>query len=285
VSYVGTNFGQEIMGETMVNKSIYKTSTLPVQYRPVQIKPEIGEIIATPRLSTGYTQINGGTTIRPSIVKNSVLPTINQGTTVLNTVFGGTRTTIAPPRVSIRQGVTTAVPTQTITTTVPTQTLTRVLPTQTLTTVGSTVGYGSTTAQYGIGAGVAYNGKIMGVSEGVGDLAADVTYSTKPDSNSAASVIEGNNVGLATTVGSTIGLGATVGNTIGLGTTVGSTIGLGTTGSTVGYGTTASQYAMGTGATYTGKIMGVSEGVADNAADVTYSTKPNANIPVQQGLF
>ena len=218
ISYLGTNFEKEVLGETLINKSIYKTSTLPAQYRPVQYKPEmiteVGLGLGAAAYQTrtlqrssigGITEINGGTTIRPSIVRKSVLPTINQGTTVLNTVFGGTRTTVAPPGsvyAGMNQGALTTTTTGALTTTTTGQTVygTTVLkPTLTISNMGPT-----TTSQYGgvvgvgnsvvgntlVGSSVVRTGympgsQIMGIGGGVGDLAADVTYSTKPDTNMA----------------------------------------------------------------------------------------------------
>ena len=197
VSYLGTNYEKEVTGQTKVRQSIYRTSTLPAQYK--QIKPEtegVGlgagyEVTSAPRGSLGL--IEGGTTVRPSIVRESVLPTINQGTTVLNTIFGGTTTRIA------QQG---AVYGQTKTVLAPTTTLQTVGTIRT-TTTGSVMGVGggihdsaadvtystkpdigvgattTTTTQYGTGVGYATTGSVMGVG-GVHDYAADVTYSTKP---------------------------------------------------------------------------------------------------------
>ena len=90
---------------------------------------------ATVRFS-GRREINGGTTVRPSIFRTSTLPTINQGTTVLGTVFGGTKTV------------------------------------QNTVNLGTTVHRTTTTGT---------TGSIMGIGGGVGDYAADVTYSTKPN--------------------------------------------------------------------------------------------------------
>ena len=239
ISYLKTEYEQEVRGETSVKESIYRTNTLPVRYKPVQYKPEIGgqsglaigsaayEVNTAPRLSGGL--INGSTTIKPSIVRKSVLPTINQGVTVLNTVYGPTSKTIAPPGVSYNLGLTQGA----LTTNSTIQTgvglgSTVIHPTINLgTTVGALgttsstqyatgiglapittsqygVGLGATTgvpaSQYGVGfgatsgvatsqygvAGTQYvGGKIMGVDTRVEDYAADVTYSTKPDSNSA----------------------------------------------------------------------------------------------------
>ena len=204
ISYLGTNFEKEVLGETLINKSIYKTSTLPAQYRPVQYKPEmitelglgLGAAYQTRTVQRssigGITEINGGTTIRPSIVRKSVLPTINQGTTVLNTVFGGTKTTVAPPG-SVYAGMNQ----RALTTTTTGQAIygtTILKPTLIISNLGPT-----TTSQYGgvvgvgnsvVGSSVVKTGympgsQIMGIGGGVGDLAADVTYSTKPDKNVA----------------------------------------------------------------------------------------------------
>ena len=124
---------------------------------------------ATVRLS-GRREINGGTTVRPSIFRTSTLPTINQGTTVLGTVFGGTKT------VQNRVNLGTTVHKTTITG-----------------TAGSLMGVGGGVGDYA--ADVTYStkpngpllgatgtaGSLMGVGGDVGDYAADVTYSTKPN--------------------------------------------------------------------------------------------------------
>jgi hypothetical protein len=204
VSYHGTNYAQEVMSGTLVNQSIYKTSTLPVQYKPVLYKPEIGAGV-TQGLAVGTAAygvntvsmglINGGTTVKPSIVRNSVLPTINQGVSVLNTVYGPTSQTFLPVGSVYNLGVVQGGLTTTTSTLQNAINLgTTVSPTVNLgtTTLGTTTGgqYGVvgaiTTSQYGTGVAGAqtYNGgKIMGVGGGVEDFAADVTYSTKPDSN------------------------------------------------------------------------------------------------------
>jgi hypothetical protein len=209
VSYQGTQYAQEVMSGTSVNQSIYRTSTLPIQYKPVLYKPEIGAgaaqglavdaaaygVSTTPIASVGL--INGGTTVRPSIVRNSVLPTINQGVTVLNTVYGPTSQTYLPVGSVYNLGVVQGGLTTTTSTLQNTITQgTTVSPTINLgtTTLGTTTAnqYGVagvvTTSQIGSGgAGAQYynGGKIMGVGGGVEDFAADVTYSTKPDSNQA----------------------------------------------------------------------------------------------------
>ena len=210
VTYQATKYEQEVEGGTSINQSIYRTNTLPVQYKPIQYKPEIGvgtglavgaaayEVNTAPRLSIGL--VNGGTTVRPSIIRNSVLPTINQGVTVLNTIYGPTSKTVAPAGTTYNLGVAQGGLAATTATTTTLQNAinlgTTVNPTVVLgsTEVGPTTAsqFGApgalTTSQYGIGVtGAQYSadGKIMGFGEGVEDYAADVTYSTKPDSNNA----------------------------------------------------------------------------------------------------
>ena len=138
---------------------------------------------SVPRSSIKF--IEGGTTVRPSIVRESILPTINQGTTVLNTIFGGTTSRIAQKGEIYRQ-------TQTV-----------LAPTATLQTVGTI--------------GTAATGSIMGVGGGIQDAAADVTYSTKPDLGLGTTTtttttrygIGATNIGYATT-GSIMGVGGGV---------------------------------------------------------------------------
>jgi hypothetical protein len=300
------------VGGTQVRQSIYRTSTLPTTYRPVKYNPEIFGNVgvglgagagagagagidatlqagfregATIRLSGAHKQINAGTTVRPSIFRTSTLPTINQGTTVLGTVFGGTTRTV---RGAVNLG-TTVTNTQYNTTgsiigvgggmhdyaadvTYSTKPNNNVLGTGVaVTTTGSTLGTGLVGSTLGtgvvgstLGTGVVGSTvgttSIMGVGGGVHDYAADVTYSTKPNNN-----ILGTGVAVTTT-GSTLGTGL-VGNALGTGV-VGSTVGTGVVGSTVG----------------TTSIMGVGGGVHDLAADVTYSTKPGNTQLVYGGL-
>ena len=107
---------------------------MPTDYRPTQVNPEIGtqENISgfgTTISETGiHNEINGGTSIKPSVVQTSVLPTIDGGTKVLGIIYGGTKSSIAQENNMIGE-----------------------------------------------------NMNIMGVDERLGDNAADVTYSTKPD--------------------------------------------------------------------------------------------------------
>ena len=200
VTYQGTEFEKEVLGGTQIRESIYRTSTLPTSYRPVKYNPEIigsyGDANldagfregATIRLSGVHREIRGETTVRPSIYRTSTLPTINQGTTVLGTVFGGTSTI----RNTINLG----------------------------TTLNGYDALGTTTVsktQYGVGTGYNTTGSIMGVGGGVGDLAQDVTYSTKPNN------IYGGGVTVTTsTTGNTLGVGG--GSLVGVG---GSIMGVG----------------------------------------------------------
>jgi hypothetical protein len=89
-------------------------------------------------------------------------------------------------------------------------------------------------------AGISHTGSIMGVGEGIGDNAVDVTYSTKPNTN--------------------MNIGSPTYNTI---TTEFST-----------QGREISQIGV---TSTSGSVMGVGGGVGDDAVDVTYSTKPNNN--------
>jgi hypothetical protein len=192
-SFQGTKYEKEITSGTSVRTSIVKESVLPTDFRGTQMKPEIVGNAA----STVHIEQNT-TTVRPSIVKTSVLPTQDGGTRVLQTQFGGTTSTIEN-----QFGGTTSV----------------VRKIETTTTEGG----------MSMGAG----GSIIGVGGGVGDDAADVTYSTKPN-NPFASNIGNVNVKKITTT------------------------------------TTTTQYGGGAGS-----VIGVGGGIGDNAVDVTYSTKPN----------
>ena len=94
------------------------------------------------------------------------------------------------------------------------------------------------------GAGFQQTGSIMGVGGGVGDFAADVTYSTKPGAQVLTSGLTG--VGVNKTITTTTNINPTLVGTV---------------------GTTSS-------------VMGIGGGTGDYAADVTYSTNPNyAAIP------
>jgi hypothetical protein len=166
-SFTGTKVEREVMSSTSVKQSIVKSNILPTEYKTSVVKPEIritkgeggegGSSFGNARFSSGVNrEIDGGTTIKPSIFKNSVLPTIDGGTTVLKTVFGGTTTSI---NMESAEGV-------------------------------AFGGTNNVSMQYNMGIS-GQNGNIMGVGGGVGDNAADVTYSTKPDG--------GNNFRMATT--------------------------------------------------------------------------------------
>ena len=273
------------MGGTKVRQSIFKTSTLPTTYKQVKYNPEIvGKVEelqaefregATVRLSGVQREINGGTTVRQSIVRTSTLPTINQGVTYLGTVFGGTTrtvkkdinlgTTINNAQYNVTSGSIMGVgggvgdlAADVTYSTKPdnNQVYNTGIMQTTTTTTGSTFG----------------TGNIMGVGGGIGDLASDVTYSTKPDNNQ----IYGTGM-MTTTQQSAIGtpiVGSTTVASPILGTTtvsspiIGTSVGTPVLGSTVG----------------TGNIMGVGGGVGDLASDVTYSTKPDNKQAVYPGV-
>ena len=130
----------------------------------------------------------------------------------------------------------------------------------------------------------------MGVGGGIGDAAVDVTYSTKPDSQTLNTLNYGTgsystssyefspvgveNVGLTTTGGNAVV--NTTGNVMGFG--AGGDSAIDVTYSTkpdngVGLATGALTTTTTTTAT-TGNVMGFGSG-GDNAIDVTYSTKPD----------
>jgi len=155
-SFTGTKVEREVTSSTSVKQSIVKSSILPPEYKTAVVKPEIritkgeggeeGGSFGNARYSSSINrEIDGGTTVKPSIIKNSVLPTIDGGTTVLQTVFGGTRSI----NMESGNGVTFG-------------------------------GINNLNMQYNMRIS-GQNENIMGVGGGVGDNAADVTYSTKPD--------------------------------------------------------------------------------------------------------
>ena len=188
-SFKGTKVEKEVMTGTSVKQSIVKNSVLPTDFKPTQFKPEIGGSsgggfgvgeeydsngvrISNTLITSGTNkEINGGTTVRPSIIKNSVLPTIDGGTKVLKTVYGGTTVSrVGEVNNGLEMnsaGNATFTKTTTTTTTTTTQ-------------YESGLASGNVNMRYGE--------NIMGVGGGVGDNAADVTYSTKPDNNSMSAL-------------------------------------------------------------------------------------------------
>ena len=263
-SYLGEKQVKEVLGQTKVRQSIYRTSTLPVQYTPVQYKPEIAtnvgistsrySVNTVPGLNTtiGIGEINAGTTVRPSIIRNSVLPTINAPQTVLNAVYGPTTKTIAQGGVVTTQnlgiGSTIVKPTINLGTTVG--------------ALGATTTTTTTATQYGVGS-VGYNTSIMGVGGGVQDYAADVTYSTKPNPTLNTVATTGYNTSIMGVGGGVQDFAADV---------------------TYSTKPNATLNTVGTGVVNTTSLMGVGGGVQDFAADVTYSTKPDSNLAYQQAF-
>ena len=135
---------------------------------------------------------------------------------------------------------------------------------------------------------------VMSVGGGVGDDAVDVTDSTKPD-NKVASLGVSNYNQTTTEINSTQnvvssgGIISTGGSVMGVGGGIGDNA-VDVTYSTkpnnpfasevrrVTTTTTTSQYGAGAMNIGGGSVMGVGGGVGDNAADVTYSTKPDQAI-------
>ena len=103
------------MSGTSVRQSIVRSSVLPTVDKGTQVKNEIAggagagaelnlagaaglsqlNISSTVSTTGVHQEINGGTTVRPSIVRSSVLPTIDGGVKVLKTIFGGVRQSTA----------------------------------------------------------------------------------------------------------------------------------------------------------------------------------------------
>ena len=273
-TYEKTQYEQEIRKGTEVRQSIFRSNSLPVIYKAKQFRPEINATVGESVRTDVYKQISGGTTVRPSIVRNSVLPTINQGTTVLKTVYGGTTTSNAGQvNIGYNQNIN-----------VNQQYVTGVVPNPTIT-------------QYR-GVGLQQTGSIMGIGGGVGDLAADVTYSTKPGGqvltgltglgvNKTTVTTTRTNptlVGTVGTTGSVMGVGGGVGDLaadVTYSTKPGAQVLTGLTGLGVNKTTVTTTNvnptlvgAVGT----TGSVMGIGGGVGDYASDVTYSTKPGAQV-------
>ena len=213
-SFQGTKVEKEVLTTTAVRESIVKSSVLPTEHKPTEVKPEIGggpggggfgggfgggsgggfgagmesngvRIESNTLLTSGINkEIIGSTTVRPSIIKNSVLPTIDGGTKVLKTVYGGT-TVSRVEGGGNNQLELGGAGTGTITTTTTTTTqyggsaVVRKLDAQ---SSSSSIGYGTSAGNINM----RYGENIMGVGGGVGDEAADVTYSTKPDNSASA---------------------------------------------------------------------------------------------------
>ena len=116
----------------MILQSIFRSSVLPTEHQQTQVNQELTSIgaggagfggeggfgaggefgdgsgagedgeagaggfglnINSTTTTTGvHQEINQGTTVRPSIVRSSVLPTINAGVKVLKTIYGDTKT-------------------------------------------------------------------------------------------------------------------------------------------------------------------------------------------------
>ena len=135
---------------------------------------------------------------------------------------------------------------------------------------------------YAINGGIAgtqnaqgFASSVMGVGGGVGDNAADVTYSTKPDAQAQAT-----NINAGAFVSTSSGYNTTYGQDAGLGAlqyaqTIYPTVVNSATASTTGNVMTANSAE---------NVMGFGQG-GDEAIDVTYSTKPdNQGAVVNTGI-
>jgi len=257
------------MSGTSVRQSIVRSSVLPTVDKGTQVKNEIAggagagaelnlagaaglsqlNISSTVSTTGVHQEINGGTTVRPSIVRSSVLPTIDGGVKVLKTIFGGVRQSTASAEEAgfgagayTSTGATVDLGTKTLNTVdLGTTTLNTVnLGTTTLNTVNlgttalNTVDLGTTATgagfEMGAGAGAGFEMAGAGATVDLGTVQGEGAYS-----------FSAGNAGMQTTTTTT---------------------------------TTTSQYGMGGAEFSSGAVMGVTEATHDGAVDVTYSTKP-----------
>ena len=125
------------------------------------------------------------TVVKPSIIRKSVLPTINGGVEVLNTVYGGTTTSISPQPFDKDELV------------------------NYQNVLGTLI---TTESNYIVRNNPQYvgQGSIIGVNNQFGDNAIDVTYSTKPNNNTQ--LIMGNNINNLQVQGSIMGVNGRVGD-------------------------------------------------------------------------
>ena len=197
-----------------------------------------------------FKNISGGTVVRPSIVRNNVLPTINQGVTVLKTIYGGTTRSVDKTGTTVQINKNINVINQQYGVTSKIGVLSGAVPSPTIGQFGQfrDVGFKQT-------------GSIMGVDRRIGDNAADITYtSIRPlegPLNKSIVMPKVNHpvVGLrrhrspdiAYSRAQRVDLGTTTNNTL---------ITSGITPNTFG----------------TSSIMGVDRRIGDNAADITYTS-------------
>ena len=239
------------------------------------MKPEIN-VTANQAVRTDVLRhISEKTVVRPSIVRKSVLPTINQGTTVLKTIYGGTTRSVGQTGATVQynQNINVVNVNQQQQVGVGVNkvgVLSGAVPNPTISTYR--------------GVGFQQTGSIMGVGGGIGDNAADITYSTRPGGQVLGTT--GINKTVVTTTqtqttpniigtGSVMGVGGGIGNNapdVTYTTRPGAQV-LGTTGinKTVVTTTQTTPNVVGIGS---GSVMGVGGGIGDNAVDITYSTNP-----------
>ena len=223
-----------------------------------------------------HKEIVAGTTVRQSVVRSSVLPTIDGGTKILKPIFGGVRQSSVGAGAGAGFGA------------------------------GSGAGFGAGAgagAESGFGAGAgagAESGFGAGAGAGFGAGVSSTQIGATTTTTTTHDVID-----LGTTVHNTIDLGVVNAGTtsinageagasgLALGENAGAAVGL-TTGST-GIGLVSSSSQMGTGAsqlafttsqTGTTQVQGMNQsglvmglgGEGDNAIDVAYSTNTNNNV-------
>ena len=118
-----TKVEKEVNAGVKVRESIVRSSVLPTDNKGVIVKKEIISTNVSGMGASGvqsglglenvefsqainaegiHKEIIAGTTVRQSIVRSSVLPTIDGGTKVLKTIFGGVRKSTLPPGAEIQ---------------------------------------------------------------------------------------------------------------------------------------------------------------------------------------
>ena len=120
--FKGTKVEKEVNAGVKVRESIVKSSVIPTENKGVVVKKEIISTNIANMSGVGaqaglglenvqfsqainaegvHKEIVAGTTVRQSIVRSSVLPTIDGGTKVLKTIFGGVRQSTVPAAVGV----------------------------------------------------------------------------------------------------------------------------------------------------------------------------------------
>ena len=208
VQFRGTRVEKEIMKGTSVRQSIIKNSVLPTDFRPVEVKAEIGgdgefaqgmeregSFNYGMRTSGVHKEIHKPTSIRPSIIKKNVLPTINGGVKVLKTIFGGTTSSnVDGDEININNEFQIDSGSSILNTQYQMDSLgneniiNSTASVHKLDINSNTYDYNTKVKELNLeninrihSSQVGFQGNIIGVGAGVRDNAVDVTYSTKPD--------------------------------------------------------------------------------------------------------